>query len=208
MIKLPSKIFMIGAPGSRWSGIAQNIEAISGFNTSDRTPERDYTHHSFSGHLGAYFGTGWEFDTSLDEENLNRPYANLDGTRILKSHEWAYKLNEIYEKFPDSWILLVYRPDLACQAWWHEAGGFNISYPDYRPYYKNSMNMLNEIIMQNNYMLEFSQNHDLTWHHYSYKWIEDNFGYNIDLSVKSNHNVHPGKRGIIPRSTLVALLKR
>lgn len=196
MITLPQKIFMIGAPGSRWSGIAQNIETIPGFNISDRTNNRNYSHHAFSGHLGAYFGTGWEFDISLEEENINKPYANLEGTRILKSHEWAYKLDEIYEKFTDSWILLIHRPDLACQAWWHESGGFGISYPDYRPYYKNSMNMLNEIIMQNNYMFEFSQKHNLLWQHYSGRWVENNFGHYVEPSVNPNHN------------TLVALLKR
>lgn len=195
MIKLPSKIFMIGAPGSRWSGIAQNIESIPGFNTSDRTDDRNYSHHGFSGHLGAYYGTGWETDTSLTDENLNKPFANTDGTRILKSHEWAYQLDEIYEKFPDSWIFLVHRPDLSCQAWWHEAGGFNISYPDYHPYYKNSMNMLNEIIKQNNCMFEFSKKHDLSWNHISGNWIENNFGQYVEPTVK------------LP-DTLVALLKR
>lgn len=195
MIKLPSKIFMIGAPGSRWSGIAQNIETIPEFNTSDRTTDRKYNHHNFSGHLGAYFGTGWEFDTSLNTENLNRPYTTLEGTRILKSHEWAYNLNEIYENFTDSWIFLIHRPDLACQAWWHEAGGFGIAYPDYKPYYKNSMNMLNEIIKQNTAMLEFAQKHDLQWNHISADWIENNFGQRIEPTVK------------LP-DTLVTLLKR
>lgn len=195
MIKLPSKIFMIGAPGSRWSGIAQNIETIPGFNTSDRTTDRNYTHHNFSGHLGAYFGTSWEFDASLNTENLNKPYTTLEGTRILKSHEWAYNLSEIYENFTDSWIFLIYRPDLACQAWWHESGGFNIAYPDYRPYYKNAMNMLNEIIKQNNAMLEFAQKHNLQWNHISADWIENNFGQRIEPTVK------------LP-DTLVTLLKR
>jgi hypothetical protein len=194
-MKLPSKIFMVGAPGSRWSGIAQNIETIPGFNTSDRTEDRNYTHHNFSGHLGAYFGTGWETDTSLTEENFNRPFKNTEGTRILKSHEWAYQLDEIYDKFPNDWIMLVHRPDLACQAWWHEAGGFGIAYPDYRPYYRDSMNMLNEIIKQNNAMFAFAQKHNLTWHHISADWIENNFGQRVEPTVK------------LP-DTLVAILKR
>jgi len=195
MIKLPSKIFMIGAPGSRWSGIAQNIETIPGFNTSDRTPERNYTHHSFSGHLGAYFGTGWETDTSLDESNLNQPYTTLEGTRILKSHEWAYHLDEIYDRYPDSWIIMVHRPDLECQAWWHEAGGFTIAYPDYRPYYRNSMNMLNEIVQMNRAMFAFAQKHQLAWHHISANWIEQHFGTRVEPSVQ------------LP-DTLVTVLKR
>jgi len=190
------KIFMIAAPGSRWSGIAQNIEDnIPGFNISDRNTSRTYSHHNFSGHKGVYFGTGWENGIELDEQNFNKGYSNLNGIRILKSHEWAYHLDEIKNKFPDSWIFLVYRPDLSCYSWWHEAGGFSIKYPDYIPYYKNSMNMLNEIIKQNNSILEFSQKNNLTWSHISGSWIEDNFGKYVEPTVQ------------LP-DTLVTLLKR
>lgn len=62
-IELPNKIFMIGAPGSRWSGIAQNLEDGLKLNTTDQAAERNYTHHAFSGHKGVYFGTGWESTT-------------------------------------------------------------------------------------------------------------------------------------------------
>ena len=192
---LPNKIFIIGAPGSRWSGIAQNIEDnVPGFNVSDRTQQRQYSHHAFSGHLGVYFGTGWEHDISLDRENLDRGFENTNGTRILKSHEWAYQLDQIRERYPNDWIMLIYRPDMSCYSWWHEAGGFTIKYPDYRPYYENSVKMLNEIMKMNQAMFAFSQKHDLEWHHISPDWIERNFGKRVEPSVK------------LP-DTLVALLK-
>ena len=176
---------MIGVPGSRWSGIAQNVEDnIPGFNTTDRTPDRVYQHHTFSGHLGAYFGTGWDHDTSLDQENLDRPFAHSDGTRILKSHEWAYKLDEIHDSYPDAWIWLVYRPDMAAYAWWHEAGGFEIKYPKYRPYYRDSINMFTEIQRMNQCILEFSQKHDLAWHHISSTWIKATFGRAVEPTVR------------------------
>ena len=176
---------MIGVPGSRWSGIAQNIEDnISGFNTTDRTPDKVYQHHSFSGHLGAYFGTGWEFDTSLDPSNLDRPFAHTQGTRILKSHEWAYCLDEIHERYPEAWIMLVYRPDLAAFAWWHEAGGFEIKYPKYHHYYKDSINMLAEIQRMNKSIFAFSQKHDLAWHHISANWIKQHFGHAVEPTVR------------------------
>lgn len=182
---LPNKIFMIGAPGSRWSGIAQNIEDnVPGFNVSDRTQQRQYSHHAFSGHLGVYFGTGWEHDTSLNRENLDRGFENTQGTRILKSHEWAYHLDDIKEKYPDDWIMLIYRPEMSCYSWWHEAGGFTIKYPDYRPYYRDSVNMLNEIMKMNQAILKFSQKHDLEWSHISSSWIERNFGKSVEPSVK------------------------
>jgi choline dehydrogenase-like flavoprotein len=192
---LPSKIFMIGAPGSRWSGIAQNIEDnIPGINATDRTPARMYQHHNFSGHLGAYFGTGWEFDTSLEDSNLDAPFDNTQGTRILKSHEWAYRLNYLKAKHSTSWIMLVYRPDLSCYSWWHEAGGFGITYPDYRPFYRDSTNMLSEITKQNQAIMQFAQRHDLEWRHISGGWIQEHFGVYVE----------PGRRD---PDTLVTLLK-
>lgn len=182
---LPSRVFMIGVPGSRWSGIAQNIEDnIPGFNTTDRTQDKVYQHHNFSGHLGAYFGTGWEHSTSLDSSNLDSAYASTTGTRIHKSHEWAYHLDEIREQYPQDWIMLVYRPDLAAFAWWHEAGGFEIKYPDYRPYYKDSINMLAEIQRMNQHIFAFSQRHDLAWHHITSRWIEATFGRAVEPTVR------------------------
>jgi len=180
---LPDKIFMIGVPGSRWSGIAQNIEDnIAGFNSSDRRPDREYRHHNFTGHLGVYFGTGWEHDTSLDPANLDAPFQHTQGTRILKSHEWAYQLDEIRERYPRDWIMLVYRPDMSAYSWWHQAGGFGITYPDYHPFYQDSARMLGEIAQQNQAIMRFAQKHDAQWRHISAEWIEENFGQRVELT--------------------------
>ena len=127
-----------------------------------------------------YFGTGWEHDTSLDQHNLDRGFEHTNGTRILKSHEWAYQLDEIRERYPDSWIMLVYRPDMRCYSWWHEAGGFVITYPDYHAYYRDSANMLCEIVKQNQAMMQFAQRHDLEWRHISAEWIEKHFGARVE----------------------------
>ena len=69
------KIFFCGVPGSRWSGIAQEIKARPGYNTSDRAEHRKYEHGKFSGHIDAYFGTGMEFEPSLEENNLLAPFS-------------------------------------------------------------------------------------------------------------------------------------
>lgn len=183
-ITLPQRVFFVGAPGSRWSGIAQNIETLPGFNVTDRDPSRCYQHHGFTGHMGAYFGTGWEFDLSLDPKNLDRPFVHVTGTRILKSHEWAYHLDEIREQYPMDWIMLVHRPDMSCFAWWHEAGGFTIKYPDYLPYYRDSINMFAEIQRMNQSIFAFSQKHNLAWHHISASWIEATFGRAVEPTVR------------------------
>ena len=67
---LPNRLFFTGVPGSRWSGIAQTLEQLNGFNTSDRTPEREFSHNGFSGHKGAYFGQGMELEAHLEENYI------------------------------------------------------------------------------------------------------------------------------------------
>lgn len=179
---LPNRIFFTGVPGSRWSGIAQTIETLSGFNTSDRTPERTYSHFNYSGHQGAYFGPDMEFDAQLDPVYINSAWTDPIGTKIVKSHNWAYKLNDIKAAFPEDWIMLVYRPDMASYTWWHEAGGFNIKYPSYK-WYNNSTTMMHEIANQNKKILEFAYQENLSWSYFTPSWVENNFGQSCNVTV-------------------------
>ena len=94
--------------------------------------------------MGAYFGRGMEFSTSLEPSNIDQAHTDSSGCRLIKAHEWAYKLNEIKQQYPRDWIILVYRPDLLSFAWWNGAGGFNISYPKYDQF-KDAITMMNEI---------------------------------------------------------------
>jgi len=182
-IELPKRIFFTGVPGSRWSGIAQTIESLDGFNVSDRTPNREYAHNGFTGHKGVYFGQQMEFDAVLDAAHIDQAWSNLNGTQIVKSHDWAYKLEDIKIKFSDDWIMLVYRPDMTSYAWWHEAGGFNIKYPNYTQY-KNSINMLGEISNRNSHILEFACKYNLTWSYFTTSWIVSNFNQTIEVKNK------------------------
>jgi hypothetical protein len=177
-MKLPKRIFFTGVPGSRWSGIAQTLETMSGMNTSDRTPEREYDHHSYTGHKGAYFGPGMEFEPILDGDYIDQAWLEPDGCKLIKSHEWSYYLGEIREKFPDDWIMMIYRPDMVSYAWWHEAGGFQIQYPNYSAY-KNSSNMLSEIMKQNSCILEFGKVNKCKWEYFTSEWISEKFGQDI-----------------------------
>lgn len=155
------RVFFTGVPGSRWSGIAQEIEASGDYDTSDRTSDRSYSHAEFSGHVGAYFGTGMEFPASLDTDILDKPFTG-QGKRLHKSHEWSLQLNKIVTVFPDAEIILVYRPDVPSFLWWKEAGGWDISYPNY-DWYVNDDTMMEKIQEQNNAILAFAQKHNLTW---------------------------------------------
>ena len=172
---LPQRIFFSGAPGSRWSGVAQLIESCPGFNVTDRTPERTFHFPPYSDHLGAYFGTGMEFDLSLDPVNIDSAHTNLLGCRLIKAHEWALKLPEIKQQYPDSWICLVYRPDLLCYSWWNGAGGFNISYPSYAKF-GDQIDMMHTISRINAAMLEFSHCYNAVWSHLTPQWVQANFG--------------------------------
>jgi len=183
MINFPNHIFFTGAPGSRWSGIAQTIESIPGFNISDRNSDREYLHNTYSGHLGAYFGQGMECEINTNGNYIDRQWAEPGGCKLIKSHEWAFHLECIREKeqWKDSWAMMVYRPDMACYSWWHEAGGFNIKYPDYSAY-KNSNNMLTEIVKQNAAILEYGKINNCKWEYFTSSWISENFGIGIPVT--------------------------
>jgi len=174
-VSLPNRIFFTGVPGSRWSGVAQLIETVPGFNVSDRTEARTFRFQPFSDHLGAYFGSGMEFSLDLTESNIDSAHTSLDGCRLIKAHEWSYHLDEIKQRYPDDWIVMVYRPDLISFAWWNGAGGFNITYPRYDAF-KDATNMMSEISKMNQSIMEFSYKHDAVWNHLSPKWIKDTFG--------------------------------
>ena len=179
-MKLPNRIFLTGVPGSRWSGIAQTLETIPGFNTSDRTPERTYSHHSYTGHQGAYFGLGMELEARLVPDYIDAAWTEPGGTCLVKSHDWAYVLPQVEHYFPDDWIMLVYRPDMASYAWWHEAGGFQIKYPCYDAY-GDSMGMLAAITRQNQHILEYAHSRNATWHHFTSQWVESTFGHPVEI---------------------------
>lgn len=159
-----NRIFFTGVPGSRWSGIAQEIESEGGYDISDRTPDRNYTHNKYSGHVGAYFGTGMEFPAMLDTKNLDLPYKGT-GIKLHKSHEWSLILDDIADLYDRSGIILIYRPNEASLDWWLQAGGFNITYPNY-DYYKNEKTMAKHIATQNDAILKFAHKHNLVWQHH------------------------------------------
>ena len=182
-MSLPNRIFFTGVPGSKWSGIAQILETSSAFNTTDRTPKREYQHHEYSGHKGAYFGMGMEFYP--DPMNVDQAWDGGNGIKLAKSHDWSYMLDVIKPGFVNDWVMLVYRPNEVSNAWWHEAGGFDISYPDYS-YYKDSDKMYKEIAKQNNAMLKFAHKHDATWSYFTTKWIKNTFG--LDIEVTNDYN--------------------
>ena len=182
-IILPKRIFCTGVPGSRWSGITQRLYKHPLFNKTDVNLKRSYDRINQLGeleknfHTGTYFEHNTSLPVSLETLLLDLSYSTPDdGTMLHRSHQYAYMLDDIKQKYPDDWIWLIYRPDLASYAWWGECGGFKISYPDYS-YYKDAQTMFGEITKQNAAMLTWAHKHNLPWYPLTKHWEQQHFGY-------------------------------
>jgi hypothetical protein len=174
-------IFVAGAPGSKWSSVVKNIYYSADIDQSDYRDHWTY-YHDASGenqlmHLGAYFDPGMECDlpenfTELSREALekifNSPFESQGKKhRIIKSHIFANNIDFLKQKFPESPVVLVHRSNDSCLGWWVRCGHFDITYPDYAPYYKNLREMAVKIQEQNKGILD-------AWHNYLGKYVVDN----------------------------------
>lgn len=145
-------ILFTGAPGSRWSGVANMIYQSLDFDISDQTEERSYHHNHSQLHCGAYFDPGMEYDFKPSE--WDKPFSEKgEGIRLIKSHTLSRQIDN-FKKYP---IIMVYRNDYECIEWWKEAGGFSIDYPDYW-WYQNMDRMFDHIQKQNSGIMRFIYN--------------------------------------------------
>lgn len=147
-------ILMTGAPGSKWSSVARTIYWSYDIDQTDYSDDRTYhmeDNKSSAQHVGAYWDPGMEFDI----HEWDKPFSG-NGIRIIKSHTFAHHLE--YLKTTGHPIVMVYRNDYECMEQWFTMGGFNITYPNYKPYYENPENMYQQIILQNRDIMDFIQN--------------------------------------------------
>ena len=157
-------IFCVGAPGSRWSNVAKSIYLSESIDRSDHKDSRIYKNPSSKQimHMGAYFDPGMEFGNELEnykklsklslEKIFNAPFSG-NGRRIVKSHFLSLHVESLFNTFRCPTIM-VYRYDAHCFDWWKEAGGWNISYPNYS-WYKNDNSMRQQIQLQNRSILSY-----------------------------------------------------
>lgn len=157
-------IFIVGAPGSKWSSVAKNIHSSPSIDHSDIVHGRNYTDTITNvNHTGAYFDPGMEFGNFFDrieeytkeecESEFDRPFTSK-GIRIIKSHVLAEHIDYLKATWPDCFIVTVYRSNDSCMGWWTRAGGWSITYPNYKPYYKNDFTMYKHIVQQNNSIIK------------------------------------------------------
>jgi len=115
-------ILFTGAPGSKWSSVAESIYWSNSIDHTDSTKERGYKKGVVK-HIGAYWDPGMEFENT----DWDGPFSGK-GKRIIKSHTFAHNLDELKQSGHP--IVMVYRNDHECFKWWVEAGGFGITYPN------------------------------------------------------------------------------
>jgi hypothetical protein len=198
-------VWYTGSPGSKWSGIANIIQSVSNlnFDISDRSPEREYKHtkdRKGAGgitHTGAYFGPGHgmgelfhqlpELDYNEVENEIVSQWSMLTSKRLLvKSHFFTKHLHYISETWPNSPIIMITRPPGSCFRGWIEAGGWNITYPRYREFYKDEITIEKCISEHNSEILEFCKNKNLELKNFNSRYMKETF--NFDLKQIDNLN--------------------
>ena len=191
-------IWFTGAPGSKWSGASNVIQSISklDFNISDRTPDREYRHTGPTElarkivHTGVYFGPGhgygekWDKFSDIDKlvvenEILNEWHDNSTGNFLVKSHFLSHHLDHIVKAWPDNVIIMIIRPSLRCEQGWFGAGGWDITYPKYRPFYKNDETMKLYIKDHNDKMIEFCDKHAISIEPFNREYIKRVFNWEL-----------------------------
>ena len=175
--KMKKYLFLIGAPGSKWSSVGANIYNSVDIDRSDSSINRVYSRDGGQigvYHHGAYFDPGMEFGkwfnkidehTKIENETeINRPFTDIHKNkyRIIKSHTLATHLNYIITTWPIARIILVYRSNRKCFSWWQECGGHDITYPNYK-WYETDKIMQEQIALQNNSIKQFAEEHKLSW---------------------------------------------
>jgi|TARA_B110000046_G_scaffold118642_1_gene125343 hypothetical protein len=139
-------ILFTGAPGSKWSSVAESIYWSDSIDHTDSTKERGYNKGVVK-HIGAYWDPGMEFENT----DWDGPFSGK-GKRIIKSHTFAHTLDALKQSGHP--IVMVYRNDYECFKWWSEAGGFGITYPNYK-HFQDLDEMWIHIQKENKDILQF-----------------------------------------------------
>ena len=183
------RIFLTGAPGSRWSKIDRYIRACTGFK-SDNTDINEK--RNWKGHRGAYWNPGNEpgFDWILNFNSYTKEHIveTLDSVfspipevvntivRVHKSHHFAYHLDKIRELFPDDAIVMVSQPSHLCLLWWEICGGHDTVFDSYH-YYKRDYDLIwDQIVTQNTAIDNFIEKNNLEKNYINLTVLEKYFG--------------------------------
>ena len=192
-------IFVTGVPGSKWSGFSQEFrDTWPDIDNSDcADPRKRYTHNDFSGHKGNYYGPNDLYGNWLDEEfgtreqwlwEIERSFTGDNPVKLVLSHNFAYYLEDLKTQFPESKVVMCYRPDRESYEWWHQAGGWEIHYPDYT-WYIDNVTMQQEIMKQNKAMLAFAEANNVEFTRPDVDFFRTHFDRDIDFTFDKDVDV-------------------
>lgn len=173
-------VFVIGAPGSRWTQIWQQALVFNKkSNNTDWTRERSSSfkalnHNNEETRLATHYGAFWgpgnfhgkrfdHLDKLTKEEIVDefmQPYTHWDGVKIIKSHWFAYFFERLEFLFPKATFISAYQSDFECFGWWSRCGGWAINYGGYS-WYENDTRMLEKIKEENYNILKFNIDRDV-----------------------------------------------
>jgi len=197
------RIFLTGAPGSRWSRVDRILRACL-------VPKTDYTdvneHRDWHGHRGAYWNPGNEpgYDWILNFASYSKEHIieTLDSVfspipegmdtivRIHKSHYFSYHLDKIHELFPDDAIVVVSQTTHMCFLWWQICGGHDTVFDSYHYYQRDYDSILNEIVKQNAAIDNFIEKQKIKKNYLTLELLEENFGKLSDVFLERwNHDI-------------------
>jgi hypothetical protein len=75
---------------------------------------------------------------------------------------------------------MILRPNKKCEHGWFGAGGWNISYPNYRPYYKDDDTMKSMIAEHNDKIIDFCSRQNIKIERLTADYLERTFNWTID----------------------------
>lgn len=167
-------IFLTGVPGSRWGRIEQmmyqNADII---DVSCKQNHQQNDPGQGTSHIYTFWGPYHEHGDGFDRLDLLGPnevmrqidqaYHPLDSrpVRIIRCHWFAYQLDWIAKNMPWVDILLAFREPEMSYRWWHESGGWDISYPTYEWFGTDTV-LKREIMTQHKLMIKFMRERGLS----------------------------------------------
>lgn len=167
-------ILTLGIPGSRW-GRLESILCNTHNHLIDSSAWKEYNMDmplNNTGHMHAFWGPynrlGEQFDqlALLGEQQfrhqLDKEFDadNPAPYRFIRCHWFSYQLEWLEKNCPDMWILFLFREPEMSLRWWHESGGWDISYPNYK-WYGTSDVLERQAHVENKYMHKFIKDRGL-----------------------------------------------
>ncbi len=160
-------VFITGAPGSAWGRIEAQIRKST--DVVDSTNFQPYLQDNIdnsTNHIHKFYGPYQQHGERFDVMHLMGPDAVMEEIdksfdpsdirpiRFVRCHWFAYQLDWIKEHLPQVDIISVFRESQMSYDWWHQSGGWSITYPNYK-WYATSENMMRQIKVENDCILKF-----------------------------------------------------